>query len=78
MELYKDILAAQINSGRIPVEITVSPEVVQQIVSQKCYQALEQIKAILSDPELSDAACVRKLEDVLAVFEALHDLETEK
>ena len=38
MELYKDILAAQINSGRIPVEITVSPEVVQQIVSQKCYQ----------------------------------------
>ncbi len=78
MELYKDILSAQINSGRIPVEITVSPEVVRQIVSQKCYQALEQIKAILSDPDLSDAACVRKLEGVLAVFEALHEAETEK
>ena len=40
--------------------------------------ALEQIKAILSDPELSDAACVRKLENVLAVFEALHEPEIEK
>ena len=75
MELYEDILAAQIKGGRIPVEITVSPEVVRQIVSLECYQALRQIRAILSDPELSDADCLRKLEDVLAVFQELREPE---
>ncbi len=78
MELYEDILAAQIKGGRIPVEITVSPEVVRQIVSLECYQALRQIRAILSDPELSDTDCLRKLEEVLAVFQELREPEHKK
>ena len=42
-----------------------------QLVELRCFQALRQIKEIISDPTLSDAECFQRIEAIVCVLEEL-------
>lgn len=41
------------------------------LAEKKCFMALMQIKKILQDENLSDAACYAKIEKIIALFDSL-------
>lgn len=44
---------------------------VSQIIESRCYQALKQIKEVLSDERLNDEDCFQKIEEIVCIFESL-------
>ena len=42
-----------------------------QLVELRCFQALRQIKEIISEPTLSDAECFQRIEAIVCVLEKL-------
>ena len=65
MELYEDILAQAL------VKKLITSETAQSIVSDACYQALKQIKDILSDDALEDPECFYRIEEIVCTLESL-------
>ena len=68
MELYKEILAKVIQQQQIEITFPYLQIDASEIVHLQCYQALQQIKAIIEDDKLSDFACV---EEIVRLFERL-------
>jgi hypothetical protein len=71
MELYAEILAKALEGGSVKVEFPVGTPRVETLVEMRSYAALKQIKEIIEDESLEDPACFIKMEEVIAVFEAL-------
>ena len=69
MNLYGEILAKALEGHSIYV--TIEGADVQKLVETSCYQALEQIKAVLEDDTLSDPDCFQKIEKIMEVYEHL-------
>jgi len=68
MELYKEILAHVIAQQKIEVTFPDLQISATEIVELQCYQALQKIKAIIENDDLSDFNCVEK---IVRLFEEL-------
>ena len=67
MELYHQIIAEYLaRSGAIDVHIDAD-----HIIEGVCYQALCQIRDILTDTTLSDPECFDRIEKIVCVLEEL-------
>ena len=67
MELYKELIAKQI--GEIMLNTLGNAQIdYAAIVADKSYQALLQIKAVISDDSLEDFDCVDKIVLILEEF----------
>ena len=42
-----------------------------EIVKDRCYQALEEIRAILADESIDDEGCFYRIEEIVRVFEKI-------
>ena len=67
MSIFYELVAQQI-----------SEEVVQkledmrkEVLLDRCYHALMEIRAVLDDERLDDAACFEKIERIVEIYEAL-------
>ncbi|MCD8355127.1 MAG: hypothetical protein LUE11_00940 [Clostridia bacterium] len=63
MELYMEIWEEKMKGN------PVLADEIHQIVEMECYQALSKIKQILSDENMSDAECFRKIEAIVCALE---------
>ena len=67
MEVYKDLVAKQI--GEIMLSTFENTQIdYAAIAADASYQALQKIKAVISDDSLSDFDCVER---IVSIFEAL-------
>ena len=70
MQLYQEILAAlakeevQITFPNLKINLT-------EIVESESYQALQKIKAVITDDSLTDSECFMKIEEIINIFETL-------
>ena len=71
MELYKDILTHALMQEQIQLTFSYREPDVSQIVEGVCYNALQNIKAILEDDSLDDPACFMRIEQIVCVFEEI-------
>lgn len=65
MELYQQIIFEYLSERAAQMPVAQAAK----IVDQKSYQALRQIKEILTNPTLDDPACFQKIEEIVRVFE---------
>ena len=68
MELFKEILINILQSEKIEVTFPNLTESVKSIVEQQSHMALEKIKAIIHNDNLSDFDCI---EEIVCVFEEI-------
>lgn len=71
MELYKEILVKILADEEIQVtfpNLKVNPT---EIVESESYRALQRIKAVLDDDNLTDSECFMKIEEIIYIFESL-------
>lgn len=71
MELYKEILAHAITHGNVRVTFENPGMDIAKIVEEKCYKALQKIKAIIEDDSLEDSECFMKIEEVVCTLEEI-------
>lgn len=71
MDLYKEILLQAIANEKIELTIPSLNLEAKEIVESACYRALLQIREILDDDRLDDAACFEKIERIVCVFEEI-------
>ena len=71
LNLYKEILSRVLEQEKIHVTFPNLKIDAGEIVEQKSYLALLQIKAILEDDRLDDEECFMKIERIISVFEDL-------
>ena len=69
MELYKEILAHALAYGEIHITFPGQELNITQIIENKCYQALQNIKAIIHDDSLEDAECFMRIEKKILALE---------
>lgn len=69
MELYKEILTNLLTTGQIQITFQGDASDISKIVEGKCYESLQQIKAIIQDDSLSDKECFLKIEEIICVLE---------
>ena len=68
MELYKELLVKALEKGEVHVLFPSSQLSVNEIVEMQCYQALQEIKAIIDNDALSDFECI---EEIVRLFERI-------
>ena len=71
MDLYKELSVNYLKSSRIKVAFPDLKIDVREIIELTCYQALQQIKEIIEDNDLSDEECFIKIEKIVCVFESI-------
>lgn len=71
MELYQEILAHILHNATMCISFPEWDCDVGALMEGRCYQALQQIQAILKDDRLDDTECFRKIEEIVCVFENL-------
>lgn len=73
MELFDEILYRILTErvDRQSLEIPVCTQEILKIVESRCYRALDEIKAVISDDSLTDPECFAKIEKIVCVFEEL-------
>ena len=50
-------------------EKLLTPEQAAEIIQSRCYQMLCQIRAALDEPNMNDAACFQRIEEIIEIFE---------
>lgn len=71
MNLYQEILIHALQKENICItfpDLRITPK---EIIEMKCYQALQEIKAIIEDDSLKDNECFLKIEKMICLFEDL-------
>lgn len=68
MELYKEMLAKLLEKEEVQVTFPNVYRSLGELAEMKSYQALEEIKAIIENDDLSDFMCV---EEIVCLFERL-------
>ena len=71
MELYEEILLKYLVNQKIEVNFPDLKIDAERIIEMRCYKALEKIKNILADEELSDINCYMEIEKIIKVFDVL-------
>lgn len=46
-----------------------TPEQAAEIIQSRCYQMLCQIRAALDEPNMNDAACFQRIEEIVEIIE---------
>ena len=71
MELYKEILAGVLAHQEIQINFPNLQITPTEIVELKSYQALQKIKAVITDDSLSDSECLMKIEEIIILFDTV-------
>lgn len=69
MELYEEILLKALNGQTMQItfpDLELNPE---QIIKDKMYILLDEIKRIIHDDSLEDEECFMKIEEIICAFE---------
>ena len=71
MQLYKEILTQILSNQEIHItfpNLNINPTV---IIQSESYQALQKIKAVITDDSLTDSECFMKIEEIIDILETL-------
>ena len=71
MDLYQEILTQVLAQETMQITFPNLHIDAKEIVEMECYRALLNIKNILEDDSLDDAACFQKIEEIVCTFEDL-------
>lgn len=71
MDLLKDILSEILLKEEIHVVFPNLKLCPADIIEMKCYQALQEIKAILENDSFDDIECFMKIEKIICVLEEI-------
>ena len=71
MQLYQEILAAALAKEEVQITFPNLKINLTEIVESESYQALQKIKAVITDDSLSDSECFMKIEEIISIFETL-------
>ena len=71
MELYQEILAHYLGREIAEKILPALKLNAKCIIESECYSALNRIKEIICDDDLSDCECFEKIEKIVCVFENL-------
>lgn len=69
MELHQELLVNVLRDGRMTVyfpDFNIDPT---ELLEQRCYKLLNEIRAIIRDNEFSDEECFIKIERIICLFE---------
>ena len=66
MEIYEAILREEIMHRILQLELNFA-----EVVEGRCYRAIRQIYAIVSDETLDDPECFRRVEEIVCALEEL-------
>lgn len=69
MELYQELLLTLLQQQRIQITFPDLNISARDFVECQCYQALNEIKAIIHDDSLDDSECFAKIEEIIQVLE---------
>ena len=64
MELYEEILLHAVKQGKFSLTA-------DQTITNACYQALLEIKAVLENDHLTDEDCFWRIEEIVRIFEEI-------
>ena len=71
MELFTSIFEHALRSGEIIPHFTALEGSVAEVINNKCYQALQKIRAILDDDEIDDPECFYRIEEIVYALEEI-------
>lgn len=71
MELYEQILLKAFEREALDKLWPEMAKHAEAIVAQQCYQALEQIQAVITNDRLTDAECFMQIEQIIRIYEQL-------
>lgn len=71
MELYKEILAKILADEEIQITFPNLKTNPTEIVDSESYRALQKIKAVINDDNLTDSECFMKIEEIICILESL-------
>lgn len=71
MELYKEILLNILKKEKINITFPDLNINSKGIIEIECYKALQQIKNVIEDDNLSDKECFLKIEKIICIFESI-------
>ncbi len=68
MELWKELLISGLQNENLEFDFT-NDKILKEIIDNKCYAVLLQIKQILNDENLTDYECYYKIEKIISKLE---------
>ena len=71
MQLYQEILAAVLAKEEVQIIFPNLNINLTEMIESESYQALQKIKAVITDDSLSDSECFMKIEEIISIFETL-------
>ena len=73
-QLYEELLARALGEACLRYLQQAAPEALgnaREILQERCYQALAEIRGIVADDHLDDADCFARIEEIVQVYEKL-------
>lgn len=71
MQLYQEILAAVLAKEEVQITFPNLNINLTEMIESESYQALQKIKAVITDDSLTDSECFMKIEEIINIFETL-------
>lgn len=71
MQLYQEILAAVLAKEKVQITFPNLNINLTEMIESESYQALQKIKAVITDDSLTDSECFMKIEEIINIFETL-------
>ena len=68
---YQELLTKLLSQYPMQISFPTLQQNPAQLVELRCFQALRQIKEIISEPTLSDAECFQRIDAIVCVLEKL-------
>lgn len=68
---YQELLMKLLSQYPMQISFPTLQQNPAQLVELRCFQALRQIKEMISDPTLSDTECFQRIEAIVFVLEEL-------
>lgn len=69
MELYEEIISELFAEYLLPYIQSFKMLPIKEMVEDRCYRALQDIRDIIRDDRIDDAQCIEKIDDILAILE---------
>ena len=71
MDFYEEMLVEILGQNKFKLILNNLDWPLEEVIENKCYQALKEIKEILENDVLNDQECFAKIEAIISVFEGL-------
>ena len=71
MDLFKEIFIQALQTGEISLSFSGAESTVAEVINNKCYQALQKIKAVIDDDSLTDPECFWQIEEIVCILEEI-------